>query len=103
MPTYDLRCHGCGREWERWSTIAARYDPCEDCGGAVEQLFKHSVQATPFVPYFDLGLGVQVDSLAQRWKHMRNLKMDYRDKPSKGDLSARTDRAMARRKELAER
>lgn len=60
-----------------------------------------SVQNTVFVPYFDVALGVQVDSLAQRWRLMKpemdgdevsRGKLEYRDKMSKGDLSARNDR-----------
>lgn len=101
MPTYDLKCTACGREWERLSTIAARYEPCETCGGAVEQQYKHSVQSTVFVPYFDYGLGVQVNSLAERWTHMRRNGLQYRDLPSKGELSARADKAAERRKEEA--
>jgi putative FmdB family regulatory protein len=101
MPSYDLRCTTCGRTWERFSTIAARYDSCEECGGAVEQEFKHSVQSTPFIPYFDFALGVQVSSLAERWRHMRNLHVDYRDKMSAGELSARRDRIEARKREEA--
>lgn len=99
MPTYDLRCLSCGREWERISLIASRRDPCEECGGAVEQVFKHSVQATPFVPYFDEGLGIQVNSFADRWTGMRRAGLQYRDLPSKGDLSARRDRIEERKRE----
>jgi predicted amidophosphoribosyltransferase len=101
LPSYDLKCQSCGRNWERFSTIAARYDPCESCGGAVTQEFKHSVQATPFSPYFDVALGVHVSSLAERWKHMRNAHVDYRDKLSPGQLSARRDRIEERKKEEA--
>lgn len=46
----------------------------------------------PFVPYFDVGLGEQVGSLADRWRHMREKNLVDRDLPRKGDLSARLDR-----------
>lgn len=55
----------------------------------------------PFIPYLDIALGVQVDSLAQRWRLMKPQydgdevsrgRLDYREKMSKGDLSARNDR-----------
>lgn len=32
----------------------------------------------PFVPYFDEGLGEQVNSLSDRWRFMREKKLDYR-------------------------
>lgn len=110
MPIYDLRCEGCGRTWERVSTIAERYAPCETCGAGVVQEFKHSVQATPFIPYFDWALGEQVTSLADRWRLMRPQtdgdeisrgKLEYRDKMSKGDLSARQDRLHQQAQERA--
>lgn len=46
----------------------------------------------PFIPYFDFALGEYVSSHAARWTHMKRLHMDYRDKMSPGDLSARLDR-----------
>jgi hypothetical protein len=46
----------------------------------------------PFIPYFDFALGKQIDSHAQRWTEMKAAKVDYRDKLSKGDLSARRDK-----------
>lgn len=101
MACYDLKCLGCGRTWERFSLVADRYAPCELCGGAVEQEWKHSVQATVFTPYFDIGLGEYIESLPQRRKLMRDAHMDYRDKMSPGDLSARRDRVEAERQERA--
>lgn len=102
MPTYDLRCLACGREWERASMIAARYDPCDACGGSVEQVFKHSVQSTPFVAYFDVGLGREILGLGDRRAAMRGEiddvsgerrnKLDYREKLAPGEISARQDR-----------
>lgn len=65
----------------------------------------------PFTPYFDFALGVQVTSLAERWRHMRGTidpesgrrvgQLDYRDKMSKGDLSARLDRVAQQKREQA--
>jgi hypothetical protein len=100
LPTYDLHCQSCGKEFERISTIAARYDPCA-CGGAVEQVFKHSVQATPFAEYFDIGLGETVTSFADRWRHMRQKGLQYRDLPAKGELSARRDQIEQQKREQA--
>lgn len=61
-----------------------------------------SVQTTPFVAYFDFALGKQIDSLGDRHQAMKGTydphtgkvwgQLDYRDKMSKGDLSARDDR-----------
>jgi putative FmdB family regulatory protein len=101
MPSYDLKCTACGRQWERWSTIAARHAPCDTCGGVVEQEFKPSAQATPFVPYFDIALGEEVGSFADRWRLMRQQRVQYRDKLSPGDLSARRDRIEQEQKELS--
>jgi len=101
MPSYDVKCTACGRTWERWSPIADRYAACDFCSGPVVQEFKHSVQGTPFIPYFDIGLGQQIDSLPERKKAMRNAHMDYRDHPSAGELSARRDRAHEARREQA--
>jgi hypothetical protein len=92
MPIYDRHCLACGRTWERLCLVADRYAPCEVCGGAVEAGYTHSVQSTVFAPYFDFALGQQINSLPERRKAMRNLHLDYRDKMSQGDLSARRDR-----------
>jgi hypothetical protein len=92
MPLYDLHCTACDRRWERSSTIAHRQDPCEVCGGAVEQEFNPASAYHPFAPYFDIALGCEVTSLAHRWRLMKEHHLDYRDKMSPGDLSARLDR-----------
>lgn len=107
MPLYDLKCETCGRRWERASLIADRKAPCEECGGAVTQEFNHSVQSNPFATYFDWGLGREITSLGDRWAAMRGTidpesgerrgQLDYRDKMSKGDLSARLDRLHERK------
>ena len=52
----------------------------------------------PFTPYFDVGLGKEITSLAERKTEMRRQHMDYRDKMSPGALSARQDRQHADRK-----
>lgn len=49
-------------------------------------------QRSGFTAYFDIGLGAEVTSLGQRHQLMRQNKLDYRDKMSPGDLSARRDR-----------
>lgn len=91
---------------------------CEVCGlpitvgqwPCVKTVRPHgpSVQNTVFIPYFDVALGVQVDSLAQRWRLMRpemdgdhvvRGQLDYREKMSKGDLSARKDRIYQQKRE----
>jgi hypothetical protein len=84
-------------------------DLCTVCGlplevgqqGCITTIRPHEPVLTyhPFIPYFDIGLGVQVNSHAERWRHMRNAKMDYRDKLSAGDLSARRDRVEERKRE----
>ncbi len=61
-----------------------------------------SVQTAPFAAYFDIGLGREVTSLGDRWQAMKGTmdpesgkvwgKLDYREKMSKGALSARMDR-----------
>lgn len=83
------RCGKCG------ATYTAPQSPyCRDGHGG-------ALSYHPFIPYFDIALGVQVDSLAQRWRLMKpemdgdevsRGRLDYREKMSKGDLSARQDR-----------
>lgn len=61
-----------------------------------------SVQTAPFAAYFDIGLGREVTSLGDRWQAMKGTqdpesgkvwgKLDYREKVSPGELSARKDR-----------
>lgn len=55
----------------------------------------------PFIPYFDHALGAQIDSHAQRWRLMKERKLDYRDKLSPGDIAARRDRVEETKKERA--
>lgn len=116
MPTYDYRCITCGYEFERSLRIADRAQPLEepcptcDARNAIERNYAaKSVQTTAFATYFDMALGVEVTSMGQRHELMRGTidpdsgarvgKMDYRDKMSKGDLSARLDRINAQQRE----
>jgi hypothetical protein len=57
----------------------------------------------PFIPYFDVALGRQIDSHADRWTAMKTAKVDYRDKLDKGTLSARRDRIEQEKKERRQR
>jgi hypothetical protein len=56
----------------------------------------------PFTHYFDIGLGCEVTSWAQRRRVMKGLHMDFRDKMKPGDLSARLDRIHEQKKRQAE-
>ena len=77
---------------------------CEVCGKPIHigdwPFCPHgrSVQTAPFASYFDIGLGVQVNSLGDRWAAMREAHVDYREKLSKGALSARLDRIREQQK-----
>jgi len=77
---------------------------CEKCGAEITigawPWCPHGKPAPQYVfqPYFDIGLGREITSYADRWKAMRELNVQYRDLPSKGDLSARADRAHEARK-----
>jgi len=87
--------------------------PCQVCGlplaigqqGCIVTVRPHDEPALPyhpFIPYFDIALGEQVNSLSERWRLMkgtedretgeRHGRLEYRDKMSRGDLSARLDR-----------
>lgn len=55
----------------------------------------------PFKPFFDVGLGAQITSLAQWNRTMKEKHADLTDSPSKGKLSARLDRCHEDRKERA--
>ncbi len=57
-----------------------------------------SVQLQPFAEYFDIGLGRTIRSLGDRWAAMRAERLDYREKMSPGQLSARRDRIEERKK-----
>lgn len=50
MPLYDLQCNGCNKEWVRYSSIADRNLPCEECNSEVTQLFKASAVIGDDIP-----------------------------------------------------
>ncbi len=100
---------------------AGNVEPCQVCGkpltigqqGCIVRVVEHEPVGVyhPFIPYFDFALGREVTSLAERWRFMRGEidresgerrgQLDYRDKMSPGDLSARRDRLEQERKEQA--
>lgn len=90
--------------------IAVGQWPC------VTRIVEHgkSVQTHPFSTYFDIGLGEEVTSLGDRWQGMKEQRdpatgdvvrerLEYRDKMSKGDQSARLDRVAEQQREQARR
>jgi hypothetical protein len=91
--------------------VAADTFPCEVCGlplrvgeqGCIYTVRPHEPVGSyhPFTEYFDFALGEHVTSLAQRHRLMRTAHLDYRDKISTGEISARKDRAHEKRKEQA--
>ena len=99
--------------------IFGNSDCCERCGAALtvgcssacRDLHAPVGNYHPFIPYFDFALGQEVTSLAQRWGFMkgeidretgeRRGQLEYRDKMSAGELSARRDRVEAQRRERA--
>lgn len=92
MPTYDVHCPNCGI-YERFSwKVEQRRDPCEKCGAEVDTVQSLGTKTTGFEPYFDIGLGVDVNGAGDRRAAMRKLNADYREPPSLGDRSARADR-----------
>lgn len=52
-----------------------------------------------FVPYFDVALGREIGSFADRWRAMKEMDLVDRPKMSQGDVSARKDRVHEQRKE----
>src|SRR5262245_30572206 len=97
-------------EWEVWCPMCGMsYAVCPACGlpytAPMSPYCRDNHEAPleyhPFIPYFDFALGAQVDSLRQRHKLMREAHVDYRDKPSVGELSKRADKANERRREEA--
>lgn len=94
-------------------------EPCQVCGlplrvgdqGCIVTIRPHepTLSYHPFIPYFDIALGEEVTSLGERWTKMkgettcdgelRRERLEYRDKVSPGELSARRDRMQERRKE----
>ena len=80
--------------------------PCRFCGHEIEvgewPLCPHARvhhEYRPFKPYFDIGLGQQIDSFGQRETVRKSLGLDWRDQPTNGDMSARLDRSNEIRRE----
>ncbi len=122
----DTRCPECfepdGQHkafcWQVRKLAIPNVEPCQVCGlplsvgewPCVTTIRPHgrSVQTTVFSPYYDVGLGEEVTSLAQRWRLMKKQedgegntireRLEYRDKMSPGALSARLDRVNEERK-----
>lgn len=55
----------------------------------------------PFKAYFDIALGRQIDSQADRWRAQRQLNVQPRDGVSAGEFSARRDRIEQRKRKAA--
>jgi hypothetical protein len=85
------------------------WEVCERCGTAFgigcspfcRDAHEPPLKYFPFTHYFDIGLGVEVTSWAQRRRVMKEQHMDFRDKMSKGALSARLDRIHEQKKREA--
>ena len=86
--TEEAVCGVCGKP------IAVGEWPC------ISRIVEHapSVQTSAFAAYFDHGLGIEVTGLGDRKKAMRENHLDYRDKMSAGDQSARLDRVHEERR-----
>lgn len=63
-------------------------DTCEKCGKTLEigewpwcgHGFPSKGTTAPFVPYFDIGLGRQINSQADRWREMKKQGCQYSSK-----------------------
>jgi hypothetical protein len=90
-----------------WCEQCGWYAVCASCGTAYRHpqsnLCRDGHEAVggyhPFTPYFDIGLGKEISSLAERKTEMRRAHFDYRDHPSPGELTARKDKLQEARKE----
>lgn len=80
MSPQEVRCESCGAVYgigdSPW---------CRDGHGSVQP-------RRAFEPYFDIGLGKHVTGWGDIRQEMRRKKLDFRDHPTDGDLSARRDR-----------
>lgn len=97
MPLYEVRCQDCGDQYERILPISERNNPCDRCSGTVDQVFRYSTPQKGFEPYYDEGLGVHVQTKGDINQAMRRLGAREREPLSRGEISARRDRAHERR------
>lgn len=99
-------------------TLLPVTEPCTVCGlplavgqqGCIIRIVPHEPVPVyhPFIAYFDLAMGEQIDSHGQRMRMMRGEKncdgdeirprLEYRDHVSRGEQSARHDRIRERQK-----
>lgn len=101
MPLYDFECE-CGHTEEKIVPMDERnIQQCPSCRSTLSIAFKPQARYVPFKHYFDLGLGEEITSYAQHQKVMRQQQAVARELPSKGEMSARKDRAMERQKARA--
>jgi putative FmdB family regulatory protein len=99
MPLYDYECPECAFEGEQFALMVDRKNQkCPKCSTILLQVYRPTPRYKPFNPYFDIGLGVEINSLAHRKRVMKQQAMDYRDHPSKGDTSARLDKIADRKR-----
>lgn len=93
MPLYDYECQTCEIELEQSAHIAERHKQrCPHCSSPLNMIFKPTPCYTPFHEYFDFALGEHVTGRMQRQRLMHEKGLDFRDKMSKGDISARIDK-----------
>lgn len=94
---WDLSCPVCHVLEDNVACSIFAIPVCPTCGS--ERFLGDRASYHPFIPYFDIGLGEEVTSHAQRWRLMHAAHMDYRDKVTPGELSARRDRLEERKRE----
>lgn len=100
MPLYAYHCSNCDARLERLVLMDERHSQsCELCGSPLDKQDAPDPHYKPFHNYFDEGLGVAITGRDHRRRVMREMKCDYRDHMSKGDQSARIDRAQAAKAE----
>lgn len=49
MPSYDVKCNSCDKEFEEFTSIDARMDIKCTCGGATTQVFNHGRSPKPVI------------------------------------------------------
>jgi putative FmdB family regulatory protein len=95
MPLYEVRCQDCDQQYERILPIAERNNPCDKCGGTVDQIYRNAIPQRGFEPYYDEGLGIFATGKGDINQAMRRLGAREREPMSRGDLSARRDKVEA--------